>query len=62
MRELLDQLTEHLGDRYRIEGELGRGGTAVVYRARDVRLGRIVAIKVFDPELLGVFGVERFVR
>ena len=62
MRELLDQLTEHLGDRYRIEGELGRGGTAVVYRARDVRLGRIVAIKVFDPELLGAFGVERFVR
>ncbi len=62
MLDFLARLTEHLADRYVLEGELGRGATAVVYRARDVRLGRVVAIKVFDPDLVGGFGVERFVR
>ncbi|MGW6455759.1 serine/threonine-protein kinase [Streptomyces sp. NPDC055078] len=36
---------------YRVEREIGRGGMAVVYRARDLRLERTVALKLLAPEL-----------
>ncbi|MFE9097395.1 serine/threonine-protein kinase [Streptomyces sp. NPDC007264] len=36
---------------YRIEDEIGRGGMAVVYRARDLRLDRTVALKLLAPQL-----------
>ena len=51
-----------LADRYVIERELGRGGMATVYLARDVRHDRPVAIKVMRPEVSASLGTERFLR
>src|SRR5215475_1630155 len=54
------QLSTALADRYHVEGEIGEGGMATVYLARDVRHDRQVALKVLKPELGAVLGVERF--
>ena len=43
--------------RYEVESELGRGGMGLVYLARDVWLGRAVAIKVIAPIFAGDSGV-----
>jgi eukaryotic-like serine/threonine-protein kinase len=58
----LIQLTAVLADRYQIERELGHGGMATVYLARDLKHHRAVAIKVLRPELAHVVGPERFLR
>jgi serine/threonine-protein kinase len=55
-----DELRRVLADRYELLRELGRGGMATVYLARDVRHARQVAIKVLHPELAAVLGAERF--
>ena len=49
-----------LSGRYEIEREIGRGGMATVYLARDIKHSRNVALKVLDPELGAVLGAERF--
>src|ERR671930_2318233 len=56
----VSQLKSALGGRYEIEREIGAGGMATVYLARDVRHHRRVALKLLDPELGAVLGVERF--
>jgi serine/threonine-protein kinase len=60
--DLADRLTAALGSRYRVEGELGRGGMATVYLAEDVKHGRPVAIKALRPDLTATLGAERFLR
>ena len=51
-----------LADRYEVVGEIGRGGMATVYRARDLRHGVDVAIKVLRFELASSSFAERFAR
>ena len=51
-----------LASQYTIERELGRGGMATVYLARDLRHDRRVALKVLHPELGATLGPERFQR
>src|ERR1051326_8380328 len=56
------RLDAALGDRYRVERELGAGGMATVYLAHDLKHDRKVAIKVLKPELAAVIGADRFLR
>jgi eukaryotic-like serine/threonine-protein kinase len=54
------RLIAALADRYRIDRELGAGGMATVYLAKDLRHDRNVALKVLRPELAAVIGADRF--
>jgi serine/threonine-protein kinase len=55
-------MPEILADRYRIQDEIGHGGMAVVYAARDVKHGRDVAVKVLREEVAVALGRARFLR
>jgi len=62
MASVLERLRAGLGDRYAVEGEIGRGGMAMVFRAEDLRHRRKVAIKVLHPDLAASMGAERFLH
>ncbi|GAA4508198.1 protein kinase domain-containing protein [Brevibacterium yomogidense] len=64
MTTLTDPLLgQILDDRYRIDDPVARGGMAMVYKSTDLRLDRVVALKVMHRHLLDDEGfVERFQR
>ncbi len=54
------RLEAALDDRYEIDEEIGHGGRATVYRARERKHERPVVLKVLKPETAIAFGAERF--
>jgi tetratricopeptide (TPR) repeat protein len=58
----IEMLRRSLADRYRVEEEIGHGGMAVVFRARDLRLDREVAVKVLDADVSATLAHQRFHR
>ena len=57
-----ERLRAALSGRYEVERELGSGGMATVFLARDLKHDRRVAIKVVHAELAASLGAERFLR
>ena len=62
MTEPFAELNTALADHYIIDRELGRGGMALVFLARDVKHERFVALKTLRPEIAMALGRERFLR
>ena len=62
MSELQNRLSAGLVGRYALERELGQGGMALVFLARDLRHDRKVALKVLRPEISSEIGPDRFHR
>jgi serine/threonine-protein kinase len=62
VRDLLEDIKTAFASQYVIEGEVGSGGMATVYLARDVKHDRRVAVKVLRPELAAVLGGGRFLN
>jgi serine/threonine-protein kinase len=60
LEELQHRIQDAVLDRYEIVRELGEGGMAVVFLARDFKHDRLVALKVLRPELAVRLGAERF--
>jgi serine/threonine protein kinase len=62
VRDIRESLQQSLGDSYRIERELPRGGMSRVFAALETALGRVVVLKVLSPELAATLSAERFKR
>lgn len=59
---MLSRVRSALAGRYAVESERGRGATATVYAARDLKHGRRVALKVVDPAVIAAHGARRFLQ
>jgi dienelactone hydrolase len=62
MLTLMERLQAALRERYRIEGEIGRGGMATVFLAEDLKHHRKVAVKVLLESLTHTIGLRRFLQ
>ncbi len=62
MLDSVERLTAALATRYDIERQIGAGGMATVYLARERKHDREVALKVLRPEIAAQLGAERFVN
>jgi len=62
MSHVLERAGSVLAERYVLERELGRGGMATVYLARDLKHGRQVAVKLLRSDLAAALGPDRFLR
>jgi tetratricopeptide (TPR) repeat protein len=60
--DIRERLRSALKDHYELGGEIGRGGMAIVYRAKDLRHGRDVALKVLRPDVAESVGADRFLN
>ncbi len=62
MFDLLARVQQALSSRYAVEKEVGHGGMATIFLARDTKHQRRVAVKVLRPEIAAMLGGERFLR
>ena len=60
MTDPVTSLSRALEGRYRFVREIGAGGMATVYLARDLRYDRDVAVKVLKPDIAAAVGTDRF--
>ena len=62
MSSTIERVRAAFADEYEVEREIGAGGMATVYLARELKHDRQVAIKVLKPELAAALGPDRFPR
>ena len=62
MDGLSEQLSTALGELYSVESLISRGGMSTVFRALDLKHGRLVAVKVLHADLADGIGADRFLR
>ncbi len=62
LEEDVERFPDALAERYLVKKVIGRGETATVYLARDLKHGRDVAVKVVHPVVAAALGADRFLR